>query len=313
MESSFLTTVFLPLALFIIMLGMGLGLTVKDFRRIVTEPKGVLLGLAAQLALLPLIGFGLTALLPLQPELAVGVIILTVCPGGPTSNLMTYLARGRVALSITLTAISSVLTIFTIPLLVNAASRYFLGVGTALQLPFGQTVLQIAVITLIPVSIGMLLHRYAPRFAIAIERQVKWLSLFFLGLVIVGLLVKEQANVLSFFLQVGWVTLPLLILSMAAGYGVAAIARLDQPSATAITIEVGIQNGTLAIAIASAPTFLNNATMAIPAAIYSLMMFVVAGAFAWWMQSQGHRSTSEVRESLAAGGNANSQDYGKPD
>ncbi|MGD1858622.1 MAG: bile acid:sodium symporter family protein [Leptolyngbyaceae cyanobacterium] len=305
MESSFLTTVFLPLALFIIMLGMGLGLTIKDFQRIVTEPKGVLLGLAAQLVLLPIIGFALAALLPLSPELAVGVIILTACPGGPTSNLITYLARGRVALSITLTAISSLITIFTIPLLVNGASRYFLDVGTALQLPFGQTVLQIAVITLIPVSIGMLLHHYAPRLAIAIEKQVKWLSLFFLGLVIAGLLIKEQANVLGFFLQVGWVTFPLILLSMAAGYGLATIARLDQPSATAITIEVGIQNGTLAIAIASAPTFLNNSTMAIPAAIYSLMMFVVGGAFAWWMQRHDDRPASQTDNPFSAGVNDN--------
>jgi BASS family bile acid:Na+ symporter len=284
MESSFLTTVFLPLALFIIMLGMGLGLTLDDFRRILTEPKGVLLGLAAQLIVLPLIGFALAVALPLTPEVAVGVMILAACPGGPTSNLMTYLAKGRVALSITLTAIGSLMTVFTIPLVVNASMGYFMGVGADLQLPFVKTVIQIAVITLVPVSLGMVLHRYAPRFAAAVERQVKWLSMVFLGLVIAGLLLKERANVLDFFLQVGWVVLPLLVLSMAVGYGLAIAARLDRPSATAITIEVGIQNGTLAIAIASAPTFLNNSSMAIPAAIYSLLMFILGGAFAWWAQ-----------------------------
>ena len=284
MESSFLTTVFLPLALFIIMLGMGLGLTLDDFRRILTEPKGVLLGLGAQLIVLPLLGFALAATLPLPPELAVGVMILAACPGGPTSNLMTYLAKGRVALSITLTAIGSVITVFTIPLVVNAAMGYFMGVGADLRLPFIQTVVQIAVITLVPVSLGLVLHHYAPRFAATIERQVKWLSMFFLGLVIAGILLKERENVVSFFVQVGWVTLPLILLSMAAGYGLALLAKLDRPSATAITIEVGIQNGTLAIAIASAPTFLNNPTMAIPGAIHSLMMFIVAGVFAWWSQ-----------------------------
>jgi BASS family bile acid:Na+ symporter len=284
MESSFLTTVFLPLALFIIMLGMGLGLTLDDFRRILTEPKGVLLGLAAQLIVLPLIGFALAVALPLTPEVAVGVMILAACPGGPTSNLMTYLAKGRVALSITLTAIGSLITVFTIPLVVNASMGYFMGVGADLQLPFVKTVIQIAVITLVPVSLGMVLHRYAPRFAAAVERQVKWLSMVFLGLVIAGLLLKERTNVLDFFLQVGWVVLPLLVLSMAVGYGLAIAARLDRPSATAITIEVGIQNGTLAIAIASAPTFLNNSSMAIPAAIYSLLMFILGGAFAWWAQ-----------------------------
>ena len=284
MESSFLTTVFLPLALFIIMLGMGLGLTLDDFRRILTEPKGVLLGLAAQLLVLPLIGFALAATLPLTPELAVGVMILVACPGGPTSNLMTYLAKGRVALSITLTAIGSVITVFTIPLVVNASMGYFMGESTALRLPFLATVIQIAVITLVPVSLGMLLHHYTPRLAAAVEKQVKWLAMFFLGLVIAGLLLKERENVLSFFAQVGWVTLPLIALSMLAGYGLAIATKLDRPSATAITIEVGIQNGTLAIAIASAPNFLNNSTMAIPAAIYSLIMFVIGGLFAWWAQ-----------------------------
>ncbi|NEQ45750.1 MAG: bile acid:sodium symporter family protein [Leptolyngbya sp. SIOISBB] len=286
MESSFLTTVFLPLALFVIMLGMGLGLTLKDFQRILIEPKGVLLGLVAQLVMLPLIGFALAALLPLTPELAVGVMILAACPGGPTSNLMTYLAKGRVALSITLTAIGSLITVFTIPLVVNTAMSYFMGAGVDLQLPFVTTVIQIAVITLVPVGLGMLLHHYTPQFAATVERQVKWLAMFFLGLVIAGLLLKERDNVLNFFLQVGWVTLPLVVLSMSAGYGLARLARLDQPSATAITIEVGIQNGTLAIAIASAPTFLNNPTMAIPAAIYSLVMFVIGGGFAWWAQKR---------------------------
>ena len=284
METSLLTAVFLPLALFIIMLGMGLGLTLTDFQRIFVEPKGVALGLVAQLIMLPLVGFGLASVLPLTPELAVGVMILAACPGGPTSNLVTYLARGNVALSITLTALSSLVTVFTILLVVNWAMVQFMGAGTDLQLPFLTTVLQIAVITLIPVSLGMALHHYAPQFAATVEKWVKWLALVFLGLIIAALLIKERANVLAFFLQVGWVTLLLVVLTMALGYGLAQLARLDDRSATAITVEVGIQNGTLAIAIASAPTFLNNATMAIPAAIYSLLMFAVGGAFAWWAQ-----------------------------
>lgn len=284
MESNFLTAVLLPLALFVVMLGMGLGLTLKDFQRIFVEPKGVLLGLIAQLVMLPLVGFLLASIFPLTPELAVGVVIIAVCPGGPTSNLLTYLARGNVALSITLTAVSSLITVFTIPLLVNFAMGRFLGVGADLQLPFLTTVLQIAVITLVPVSIGMALHHYTPRLATPLEKWVKWLALFFLGLIIVGLLVKERANVLGFFAQVGWVTLSLVVLTMALGYLIATLGRLDQRSAIAITVEVGIQNGTLAIAIASAPTFLNNPTMAIPAAIYSLLMFAVGGAFTWWVQ-----------------------------
>ncbi|MEO1133544.1 MAG: bile acid:sodium symporter family protein [Cyanobacteria bacterium J06639_1] len=290
MESSFLTAVVLPIALFAIMLGMGLGLTIPDFQRVFTYPKGVAIGLLAQLIVLPCTGFLLAAVFSLPPELAVGVVIISACPGGPTSNLVTYLARGNVALSITLTAISSLITVFTIPLVVNVSMQRFLGTTTDLQLPFSTSVLQIAVITFVPVTLGMALRRYAPKVAAIAERWVKWLSLSFLALIIVGLLIRERANVIGFFLQVGWVTSALLLVTMAIGYGISKFAQLDDRSATAITVEVGIQNGTLAIAIASAPTFLNNPTMAIPAAIYSLLMFVGCGAFAWWSQAQFDRA-----------------------
>ncbi|MGK7932168.1 MAG: bile acid:sodium symporter family protein, partial [Microcystaceae cyanobacterium] len=150
MESNFLTAVFLPLALFIIMLGMGLGLTIKDFTRILVDPKAVIIGLIAQLILVPLTGFLLASLFPLSPELAVGVVIIAACPGGATSNLITYLVKGNVALSITLTAISSVITIFTIPFLINLSMQQFMGEGVAFQLPFLTTVIKIAVITFIP-------------------------------------------------------------------------------------------------------------------------------------------------------------------
>lgn len=278
MESSFLTTVFLPLALFIIMLGMGLGLTLNDFKRVFVEPLAVILGLIAQLIVLPLIGFLLAMIFPLSPELAVGVMILAACPGGPTSNMVTYLVRGNVALSITLTAISSLITVFTIPIVVNLAMQKFMGERVALQLPFLKTVIQIAVITFIPITLGMLLHRYTPQFAAKVEKLVKWLSLFFLGLIIAGLLLKERANVLSFFFQVGAVTLTLNLLTMVLGYVIATLGKLNESSAKAITVEVGIQNGTLAIAVAT--TLLNSPNMAIPAAIYSLLMFVTSAAFA---------------------------------
>ena len=286
MESNFLTAVFLPLALFIIMLGMGLGLTLNDFKRVFVEPKAVITGLIAQLILLPIVGFALATVFPLSPELAVGVMLLAACPGGPTSNMIAYLVKGNVALSITMTAISTLITVFTIPLLVNLSMQNFMGEGTALQLPFVKTVIQIAVITIIPITIGMVLHHYTPKLAATVEKSVKWLSLFFLALIIVGLLLKERANVPSFFLQVGWVTLTLNIVMMALGYNIATISKLDIASAKAIAVEVGIQNGTLAITIASTPTLLNMPTMAIPAAIYSLIMFATSALFGWFVQQQ---------------------------
>lgn len=293
MESNFLTAVFLPLALFIIMLGMGLGLTITDFKRIVIAPKSVIIGLLAQLVMLPIVGLLLASVFPLSPELAVGVMILAACPGGPTSNLITYLAMGDVALSITLTAISSLITVFTIPLVVNFATSNFIGENVSLQLPFGETVLQIAVITIIPVTLGMLLHRYVPTFAASVEKGVKWLSLFFLALIIFGLLLKERENVMGFFLQVGWVTLTLNVVTMALGYVVSSLAGLREKGVVAITSEVGIQNGTLAIAVASAPTLLNNPTMAIPAAIYALLMFATGGVFAFWARRRQITGTAK--------------------
>ncbi len=280
MESNFLTTVFLPLALFIIMLGMGLGLKIDDFKRVLIEPFAVMVGLIAQLIMLPIVGFVLATIFPLTPELAVGVMILAACPGGATSNLVTYLVKGNVALSITLTAISSVITVFSLPLVVNLGMQNFMGEGASLQLPFLKTVIQIAVIILIPVTLGMVIHYYAPRFAANMEKWVKWLSLFFLALIIFGLLLKERANISAFFLQVGGVTLSLNVLTMILGYTLATVAKLPVNNAKAITVEVGIQNGTLAIAVASAPTLLNTPSMAIPAAIYSLLMFATSAAFA---------------------------------
>lgn len=283
MESNFLTAVFLPLALFIIMMSMGLGLTLNDFKRVTLEPKAVILGLIAQLIVLPVAGFLIALIFPLTPELGVGLVILTACPGGPTSNVITYLVKGNVALSITLTAISSLVTVFTIPFLVNLAMQNFMGQEAALQLSLSETTLKIAVITIIPVAVGMTLNYYLPEFAAKVEELAKWLSLFFLALIIFSILLVERANLATYIYQVGWAVLVLNISTMALGYAIATIAKLPQDSVKAIAVEVGIQNGTLAIAVASAPTFLNNSTMAIPAGIYSLLMYFTSAAFGWWL------------------------------
>jgi len=288
MESNFLTAVFLPLALFIIMMSMGIGLTLDDFKRVTVEPKLVILGLIAQLILLPMVGFLVASAFPLTPELAVGLIVITACPGGSTSNMITYLVKGNVALSITLTAISSLVTVFTIPLLVNLAMQNFMGEGAALQFSLAETTLKIAVITIIPVALGMILNHYKPEFASKVEKLAKWLSLFFLALIIFGILLVERANLATYIYQVGWAVLVLNISTMALGYGIATIAKLPQDSVKAIAIEVGIQNGTLAIAIASSPTFLNNSTMAIPAGIYSLLMYFTSAIFMRSGIPQGH-------------------------
>lgn len=286
MESNFLTAVFLPLALFIIMTSMGMGLTIKDFQRVTVEPQGVFLGLIAQLIVLPLVGFLVAKIFTLSPELAVGLVIIAACPGGSTSNLITYLIKGNVALSITLTAFSSLITVFTIPLVVNLAMQTFLGEATSLQFYLLETTLKIAVITVIPIGLGMLISRYAPQFAVKAEKLAKYFSIFFLAIIIFGILLVERGNLASYIYQVGGATLALNLLTMALGYGIGTIAKLPEDSVKAIAVEVGVQNGTLAIAVASSPTFLNNSTMAIPGAIYSLLMYFTCVIFGWWLGSR---------------------------
>ncbi|MGD1917755.1 MAG: bile acid:sodium symporter family protein [Pleurocapsa sp.] len=286
MESNFLTAVFLPLALFIIMTSMGMGLTPKDFRRVTVEPQAIFLGLTAQLIVLPIVGFLVARIFSLSPELAVGLVIISACPGGSTSNLISYLIKGNVALSVTLTAFSSLITVFTVPLVVNLAMQSFLGEETVLQFSLLETTLKIAIITIIPISLGMLIKHYFPLFANKAEKLVKYFSFFFLAIIIFGIILVERANIASYIYQVGGAALALNVLTMALGYGIGNIAKLPQDSVRAIAVEVGVQNGTLAIAIASLPTFLNNSTMAIPAGIYSLLMYFTCTVFGWWLANR---------------------------
>ncbi len=273
MEQSILTSVFLPLALAIIMLGMGLSLTPADFKRVLIYPKGMIVGLVSQLVLLPLIGFLLVTLFALSGPLAVGVMIIAACPGGPTSNLITHLAKGDIALSISLTAISSIVTVATIPLIINY-SIFFFGEEGSVALPVWQTIMQIVGVTLLPVSIGMAIRKFRPQLSISAERPFKIASGVFFSLILVAAIVKERQNIASFFYLMGPITLLLNLLTMGTGLLLAKIFLLPTRQQIAISIESGIQNGTLGIMIAA--TLLQNSEMTIPVAIYSLLMFVTA-------------------------------------
>lgn len=280
MESSIITTVFLPLALAVIMFGLGLSLTIQDFKRIVAQPKAMVVGSLTQLVLLPMLGFGISAfLLYDNPELAVGLIILAMCPGGPTSNLLTHLGNGDTALCISLTAISSIVKIVTIPIMVNIAISNYMGTNTALQLDVVSSIVKIVTITIIPASIGMLIKSVAPVFAEKSQRPVKIMSAIFLVLIIVSAIVKEKQNIVAFFAIAGPAALLLNLSGMTIGYFIPKLINLPKAQQITISIETSIQNGTLAIAIASSPLMLNNSTMAIPAAVYSIIMFVTAGIF----------------------------------
>lgn len=271
MEANLITQVFLPLALFIIMLGMGLTLKPSDFRNVVLFPRAVGVGLVLKLLFIPVLTFGMLYLIPLQPELAVGFVLLAACPGGATTNLITHLAKGDVALSITLTAIASVITVFTIPVLVNLGMLEFMGEGQMIRLPFFKTIVQILVITILPVVIGMLIHKRSPRLSLKAEKPVKILSALFLVLIIVAVLIKERANLAEFFIKAGPLSLVLNLLGMLSGYYITKFITRNKAQAIAVGIEVGIVNGTLGIAIAAG--ILENSVMTILAAIYSIIMF----------------------------------------
>lgn len=280
MESNIITTLFLPLALAIIMFGLGLSLTITDFKRIILHPKAMIIGSMTQLILLPLLGFGIAALLLSEnPELAVGLIILAMCPGGPTSNLLTHLGNGDTALCISLTAISSIVKIFTIPIMVNMAIQDYLGADQTLQLDVSSSILKIFAVTIIPAAIGMGVKAASENFARKAQKPVKIMSAVFLVLIILAAIIKERANMVGFFMEAGLAALLLNLAGMTLGYYLPQIFRLPVSQQITISIETSIQNGTLAIAIASSPLMLNNSTMAIPAAVYSIIMFITAGLF----------------------------------
>lgn len=269
------STLILAVSLIIIMLGMGLSLVIDDFKRIVVYPKAIVVGLTNQLVLLPLIGFTVASIFPLRPEIAVGVMILAACPGGPTSNLITHLAKGDIALSVSLTALSSIITIFTIPLIVNLALTHFLDEGKIIKLDVVQTILQIMVIIVIPVGIGMLVRHYKTSFAMKMAKPVRKGSAIVITLVILGILFKEKDNLLSYFQEAGIVSLILNAATMLVGYYTSKLFSIRNERAISISIESGIQNGTLAISIAV--VLLENTAFAIAPAIYSILMFFTGG------------------------------------
>jgi BASS family bile acid:Na+ symporter len=263
-------------ALFIIMFGMGLTLTPSDFKRIFKYPKAVIGGLVNQIVLLPLVGFALAFFFNVQAELAVGLVILAACPGGATSNLIAHLAKGDTALSVSLTAVSSLITILTIPLFTAIALTTFMGVNDDVTLNVPRIFAQLLIIIVIPVTLGMMVRHKKPAFADKMERGVKIASALVLTLVIVGIAVKEKENIITYFEQAGSMSLALNIITMALGFGTAKLLKLNRPQSITLAIESGVQNGTMAIGVATIA--LNNSTMAIPGAIYSLIMFATGFA-----------------------------------
>jgi len=279
MEQNILTTFLLPASLFIIMLGLGLALQTDDFKRIIKYPKAILIGITNQMILLPLIGFGIASMLNLEPELAVGIMILAACPGGVTSNLFSHLANGDTALSVTLTAISSIISIITIPLIINFGLVQFMHEGQEIHLPVFKTIVQIMGITLVPIFLGMMIRSRRLDIALKLAKTVKVASAVILFVIILGIIWNERERMPDYFRQVGIAVGLLNIITMLVGFYTAKIGKLNLRQSIAIALESGLQNGTLGIVIAI--SILLNAEMSIPAAVYSLIMFGTGGFMVW--------------------------------
>ncbi|WP_374273965.1 bile acid:sodium symporter family protein [Brevundimonas sp.] len=270
----------LPLALGIIMYGLGLDLTPADFVRVGKQPKAAAVALACQLLVLPAVCFGLVLLFDLPPILAVGMMLLAASPGGTTANLYSHLFRGDVALNVSLTAINSVIAVITLPVITNLAIAWFQPGDLSVGLQFAKT-LEVFLIVLVPVALGMTVRAWKAGFARAMDKPVRIASVLILVLVIVGSLASSFDLFASNFLLLGGITTAFCIVSLTVGYLVPRLARIEKPQAIASAFEVGIHNATLAIVIAQG--VLGRPDMSLPAAIYGVLMFPIAALFGLWI------------------------------
>ena len=269
-------TIMLPLALSIIMIGLGLELTPKDFARVSKHPKAVLIALFCQLILLVSIAFMICKILALPPLLSVGLMLLAASPGGSTANLFSYLFKGDIALNITLTAINSVIAAFTLPLIMNFSIQHFMNDGQQISLEFSK-ILQVFGIIIIPVCIGMLIRHYAPHFTEKLNKPLRIFAVVFLVLIIIGAIAKERTQIMQYLTQVGLATVIFCLCSLIIGYFVPRMLGINTAQARACAFEIGIHNSTLAMTIAL--TVMASSTIAMPAAVYSIFMYVFAALF----------------------------------
>ncbi|MEV0878677.1 bile acid:sodium symporter family protein [Micromonospora echinofusca] len=294
--STGLSLVLFPVALGIVMLGLGLTLTVADFRRVVAYPRAVIISLVCQMLVLPAICLGLVLAADLRPELAVGMMLLAASPGGSTASLYSHLFKGNVALNVTLTAINSVLALFTLPLVVNLSVAAFMGSDSSLGLQFDK-VIQVFALVLIPIVIGMAVRRRRPEFAARMQRPVKILSVVVLAVVITGAVLGVKDEFAATIGAVGLVALLFNLLSLGIGYAAPRLLRVGHRDSVASSFEIGVHNATLAITIALSPALLDNTDIAMPAAIYGILMFFTAAAFGFVAARRGSAAAEPTRPS----------------
>lgn len=272
------------------MASLGLSLTLDDFRRIFVFPRGVLIGLANLLVLSPMLAFGVAEAWSLSATLAVGLVLLGASPGGTTANMFTHLARGDTALSVTMTALSSLAAVVTVPLFLGLAIEVFDADNLASEVSMGGIVARVFLITLVPLSIGMAVRGRWTEWVMRVESRVRQISLAAFVVVVVAAVISEFETLRENFLDVAGATLTLNALAMSISFTIARLSRLDNRQATAIAMELGVHNSTLAIAVATVV----SDELIIPAAVYSGFMFITAGLFARLMHRRNASAPAEA-------------------
>ncbi|MGL3149402.1 bile acid:sodium symporter family protein [Microbacterium sp. A82] len=280
---SALTTIGLPVALGIIMLGLGLSLTPADFARVLKQPKAVLVALVCQLVVLPVVCFGLVLLFQLPPVLAVGMMMLAASPGGTTANLYSHLFRGDIALNISLTAVNSVIAVITLPLITNFAIMYFNPFDDQLGLQWSKA-LEVFAIVLLPVVLGMLVRHFWPKFAAGMDKPVRIASVIILIVVIGGAVASNWQLLVDNFARLALITVLFCLISLAIGFFVPRALKVGRRQAIATSFEIGIHNATLAIVIAQ--TVLGSVELSLPAAVYGVLMFFIAFGFGFLIRGR---------------------------
>lgn len=277
MQASILIDLLLPLALGVIMFGLGLSLTLDDFRRVARYPLAVGFGLLLQIVILPLAAFAIAIWFKLSPNHAIGLMLLAASPGGATANIYSHLAKGDVALNITLTAVNSVLCLISLPIVLNLSLDYFLGAGQYVPPPL-RKIIEVGAIILVPVLIGMFVRSRSASFAQRAERPIKLFSVLILAVLIAAAIYLERATLLDSILAVGLACIAFNLVSMSAGYLAPRALNLPPRQATAIAMEIGVHNTALAIYIAL--NVLNNSAASIVPGVYTLAMYLSASVFA---------------------------------
>ena len=280
---SIVTDIFLPIALAFIMFALGLGLTGADFLRVLKQPKDFFVGAISQIILLPIIAFILVKVWPISPELAIGVMIIAAAPGGVTSNILTSFARGDVALSISLTAVISLLSVLTVPFII-ITSLSLLGSETVSQnISLTSMAISMFLIVTVPVILGMVFRRFASNAAIKFEPIAKKISIGLFIVVLLGAILAEKDNIVSYFADAGLITLALNVIMMIVAFYVAQLLATGNAQKKCIAIECGLQNGTLAIFVGT--TLFGGGAFVIPAATYSLIMFATSLIFVYLVKN----------------------------